>query len=81
MRLEGHRERRELLSDPGRKCLCPDRVVGGGFEEDGPGWLRTETMRRGGVLGGGAWETHRSSWWLNQMVWKKTGEKSLKVAC
>lgn len=32
VRLDDHRERRELLSGPGGKCLCPDRVVGSGFE-------------------------------------------------
>lgn len=51
------------------------------LREDGPGWLGTETMRQGGVLGRGACEMHRSNWWLNQMVLKKMGEKSLKMAC
>lgn len=32
MWLDDHRERHELLSGPGGKCLFPDRVVGSGFE-------------------------------------------------
>jgi len=54
--LEDPRESRELPSGPGRKCPCPDSIVGSGFEEKRARLVEDGDRMARVMLGGGAGE-------------------------